>query len=113
MKIFKVIINIFLILTLFVLSNCSSKDQKIVKPQKIIPLEILYNEAYSNFENGKYNEAVKLFEDVQKNYSYTEWAAKALLLKSYIKYSTLSSTGLKEDVIIVFGIIDTSSGLIV
>ena len=88
MKIFKVIINIFLILTLFVLSNCSSKDQKIVKPQKIIPLEILYNEAYSNFENGKYNEAVKLFEDVQKNYSYTEWAAKALLLKSYIYYDS-------------------------
>ncbi len=38
---------------------------------------------------------------------------KRLLLKSYTKYSILSLTGLKEEVIVVFGITDTSSELIV
>ena len=88
MKIFKIIINILSIIFLFILVNCSSKNKKLVKPKNVIPLEILYKEAYKNFENGKYNDAVELFEEVQKNYGYTEWAPKALLLKSYIYYDS-------------------------
>jgi len=38
---------------------------------------------------------------------------KRLLLKSYTKYSTLSFTGLKDEVIVVFGITATSAALIV
>ncbi len=32
--------------------------------------------------------AIKLFELVEKDYSYTEWAPKALLMRSYIYYDT-------------------------
>lgn len=81
-------VTIILILASFFLINCSSKNENLIKPKKIIPLELLYKEAYKNFEQGQYQDAVELFQEVEKNYGYTEWAAKALLLKSYIYYDS-------------------------
>jgi len=81
-------VTIILILVSFFLINCSSKNENLIKPKKTIPLELLYKEAYKNFEQGKYQDAVELFQEVEKNYGYTEWAAKALLLKSYIYYDS-------------------------
>lgn len=79
--------NLFIILffTLF-LFNCSNKNENLIKPKKVRPLEQIYNQAYQNFEKGQYKEAVSLFEEVEKNYGYTKWGAKALLIKSYIYY---------------------------
>jgi outer membrane protein assembly factor BamD len=84
----KFFVTFFLILLTFFLTNCSSKNENLIKPKKTIPLELLYEEAYKNFEQGKYQDAVELFQEVEKNYGYTEWAAKALLLKSYIYYDS-------------------------
>jgi outer membrane protein assembly factor BamD len=84
----KFFVTFFLILLTFFLTNCSSKNENLIKPKKTIPLELLYKEAYKNFEQGKYQDAVELFQEVEKNYGYTEWAAKALLLKSYIYYDS-------------------------
>ena len=81
-------VTIILIFVSFFLINCSSKNENLIKPKKTIPLELLYKEAYKNFEQGKYQDAVELFQEVEKNYGYTEWAAKALLLKSYIYYDS-------------------------
>ena len=81
-------VTIILILVSFFLINCSSKNENLIKPKKTIPLELLYKEAYKNFEQGQYQYAVELFQEVEKNYGYTEWAAKALLLKSYIYYDS-------------------------
>ena len=81
-------VTIILILASFFLINCSSKNENLIKPKKTIPLELLYKEAYKNFEQGKYQDAVELFQEVEKNYAYTEWAAKAKLMKSYIFYES-------------------------
>ena len=80
---------LFIIIISFFFTNCSLKNNdNLIKPKKVIPLELLYNLAYKNFEEGNYNDAIKLFEEVEKNYSYTAWAPKAILLKSYIYYDT-------------------------
>ena len=84
----KFFVTFFLILFTFFLTNCSSKNENLIKPKKTIPLELLYKEAYKNFEQGKYQTAVELFQEVEKNYGYTEWASKALLLRSYIYYDS-------------------------
>ena len=83
-------INYFIIILFsFFLINCSSKNDKVlIKPNKIIPLEMLYKNAYKSFEEGKYQESVELFQEIEKNYSHTEWASKAILLKSYIYYES-------------------------
>lgn len=83
----KVFVYFFFIILLF---NCSykEKEEKFVKPKKNLPLNIIYSEAYKNFEQGKYQDAIDLFEEVEKNYGYTEWASKALLFKAYINYES-------------------------
>ena len=81
-------VTIILIFASSFLINCSFKNENLIKPRKILPLEILYREAFKNFENGKYQDAIRLFGEVEKNYAYSEWAAKGLLIKSYIYYDS-------------------------
>ena len=81
--------NFLLIFVLIFFSSCSSSDQrKSIKPKEVIPLEKLYKAAYNSFENGDYNQAVTLFEMVETDYSYTEWAPRALLMKAYLYYDS-------------------------
>ena len=83
----KYISSIFLILNLIFFSACSKKD-RIIKPKKVISLERLYESAYENFKDGEYQTAVELFELVEKDYSYTKWASKALLMRAFIYYDS-------------------------
>ena len=80
-------IFLYVVFSLF-LFNCSSKNEKVLRPEAIPPLEILYKQAYENFERGKYQNAIELFGSVERNYSHTEWASKAILFKSYIYYDS-------------------------
>ena len=75
------------IVSIFLLISCSSnnKNNEFIK-KEIIPLEILYKKAYENYELGDYNESIRLFDLVEKDYSYSEWAPKALLMKSFLYY---------------------------
>ncbi len=41
-----------------------------------------------NFSKGNYNDAIRLFEQVEKDYSYTEWASKALINEIFMYYDT-------------------------
>ena len=77
-----------LIFSLIFAYGCSSKNKTIfVEPKTTIPLERLYTEALLNYKNNKYQDAVELFEEVEKNYSFnTEWASKSLLMRGYIYY---------------------------
>ena len=84
----KIFVTFYFILLFFFLTNCSPKNENLIKPKKVEPLELLYKEAYINFEKGKYQNAVELFQEIEKNYSYTEWGSKALLFKSYIYYES-------------------------
>lgn len=76
------------IVLIFFSTSCANSPQKEIKPKKIISLNKLYKAAYASFENGKYNEALELFQKVENDYSYTEWASKALLMRSYIYYDS-------------------------
>ena len=81
--------RIFLfILLIFSTISCTNNIQTEIKPKKIIDLNKLYKAAYTSFESGKYNEALELFQKVESDYSYTEWASKALLMRSYIYYES-------------------------
>lgn len=81
-NIFKYLLCIFFI---FIVS-CSSIDQKKIEPKKIYPLTTLYKQAYQYFEEGNFYEAIKIFEIVEQDYSYTEWAPKSLLMRAFMYY---------------------------
>jgi len=82
--------NTLIIFTVIFLNSCSSKEAQNIKIKKKVSLPELYSSAYQDFEIGKYRDAVRKFEEVEKNYSYTNWAPKALLIKAYIYYDSSS-----------------------
>ena len=81
----KYFFNCLLVSSLFFFQSCAPK-QNIIKPQINISLEKLYQSGIKNFENKKYKDALVFFEQVEKNFSYTEWAPKSLLMRSYMYY---------------------------
>jgi len=79
MKMFKKNIILLLIIFFFI-SNCSKEKDQLLKIEKIPPLNDLYRTAYFSFENGNWDESIKLFQKVETRYSYSEWAPRATLL---------------------------------
>jgi len=82
----KTIFNILLIF-LFVLSCSSSNDKPLVAPPKEkVSLPKLWGFAMDDFNEGKAEGAIEKFKMVEKDYSYTEWAPKSLLMMAYVYY---------------------------
>ena len=84
----KILIFFFLAFSLLIFNSCTSNNKVKIEPKVKIELEVLYKQALINFQNGNYNDSLTLFEKVEKDYSYTEWAPKALLMRSYINYDS-------------------------
>jgi len=50
------------------------------------PVEEIYNEALNVFEDGDYDEAAYLFDEVERQHPYSKWATKAQLMSAYSFY---------------------------
>lgn len=50
------------------------------------PAELIYNEAFRNLENGRWDQAKLLFEEVERQHPFSEWARRALLMSAYASY---------------------------
>ncbi|MEO3428643.1 outer membrane protein assembly factor BamD [Pelagibius sp. CAU 1746] len=65
------------------LAACSS-DERPVYVEK--PVEELYNGAMNAMQAGDYEEAARLFDEVERQHPYSEWASKAQLMAAYAFY---------------------------
>jgi len=88
---FKKYHELILIFIVLVLLGCSKKANLVKKPETIPPLNILYTNAYKEFEKGNWTESVELFQKVETRYSYSEWAPRATLMILYIYYDSNDS----------------------
>lgn len=52
-------------------------------------VEKMYNLAARTLDEGKFAEAAKLFDDVDREYPYSQWATKAQLMSGYAHYKNL------------------------
>lgn len=52
------------------------------------PVEILYQEATVQLERKRYEQAVRLFEEVERQHPYSAWARRAMLMKAFARYQT-------------------------
>ncbi|ADM10138.1 competence lipoprotein ComL, putative [Parvularcula bermudensis HTCC2503] len=50
------------------------------------PVEILYRKAADALERRRYEEAVLLFEEVERQHPYSSWARRAMLMVAYSEY---------------------------
>jgi outer membrane protein assembly factor BamD len=75
--------------SLVVLAACSSfssNDDDEVAQKADRPLEALYNDAWNQMDAGKYRAAADAFEEVERQYPYSEWAVRAKLMTAYAYY---------------------------
>jgi len=82
--------KVFCILLIFfsVISCSSSEDKKLTDLSKKnkIELPVLWKFAIDDFNNSLPEEAIEKFKLVEKDYSYTEWAPRSLLMIAYVYY---------------------------
>jgi outer membrane protein assembly factor BamD len=69
---------------LTVLPACSSDEKE--KPQEEKPVEELYTNAQKALKEENYEEATRLFEEVERQHPYSQWATKAQLMAAYSAY---------------------------
>ncbi len=70
---------------LLLLPACSS-DGKDKEAQVEKPVEELYNGAQKALKEKNYTEATRLFEEVERQHPYSQWATKAQLMAAYSAY---------------------------
>lgn len=53
------------------------------------PVEKIYRDAVASLNKDKFVEAAKLFDEVERQYPYSQWATRAQLMASYAHYRNL------------------------
>jgi outer membrane protein assembly factor BamD len=71
--------------SLLAVAGCSSSDKK-AEGQVEKPVEQLYDEATKALEAKEYNKATRLFEEVERQHPYSQWATKAQIMAAYSAY---------------------------
>jgi len=50
------------------------------------PVEVLYNDAVTQLQRRRFSEAVRLFEEVERQHPYSAWARRAMLMGAFAQY---------------------------
>ena len=70
------------------LSACQSSGRNAQLAYVERPVEQLYNQAASELDSRDYPNAILLFEEVERQHPYSEWARKAMVMSAYASYKT-------------------------
>lgn len=76
---------------LLAVPGCSAfKEGKEVKDAKAeAPVEQMYNAAARQMDQGNFFEAAKAFDEVDRQYPYSQWATRAQLMSAYAQYKNM------------------------
>ena len=70
----------------FAISACGSSGSKERFAYVEKPVETLYTDATRSLSLKRYEDAVALFEEVERQHPYSAWARRAMLMKSFAYY---------------------------
>ncbi|GAA4662789.1 outer membrane protein assembly factor BamD [Bartonella pachyuromydis] len=72
------------------LAGCLFKEKNTLDPSayvlKMDPPDVLYNQALASLESGKLSDASKKFLTIEKQYAYTDFGRKALVMGAFTNY---------------------------
>ena len=71
------------------LSACSSSSSKDDVPYVERPVEQIYEEAKQAMDDKEYKKAAKLFDEVERQHPYSQWATKAQVMAAFAHYEDL------------------------
>lgn len=68
-------------------TGCANqRDEQLAYVER--PAEVIYNEAYDEVERRRYREAQQLFDEVERQHPYSEWARRAIMMAAYAAYES-------------------------
>lgn len=76
-------------LALLALSACSTTEKEEAVVEQQVPVEQLYNRAANTIDKGEFYDAAKRFDEVDRQYPYSQWATRAQLMSGYAHYKNL------------------------
>ncbi|AGF74708.1 competence lipoprotein comL precursor [Bartonella australis AUST/NH1] len=72
------------------LAGCFTTGKNTLSPSAYVlvmdPPDLLYNQALANLDIGRLDEASKKFSVIEKQYTYTEWGRKSLVMGAFTNY---------------------------
>ena len=81
----RAVVGLTVSLMLLALAACSASEEKTIPDT---PPETLFNHAMSQLEAGEGPEAIKYFDEVDRQHPYSVWANKAQLMSAFALYSS-------------------------
>jgi len=75
-----------------VLGACQSTNRNTELAYVERPVEQLYNQAAAELDSRDYQNAILLFEEVERQHPYSEWARKSMVMSAYASYQTRDYT---------------------
>ncbi|MGE0410136.1 MAG: outer membrane protein assembly factor BamD [Amphiplicatus sp.] len=84
-SLFSIVVKILIVASAALVVACgSSGKKKFAYVER--PVEILYQDAADKLEKKRYEEAIALFEEVERQHPYSSWARRAMLMKAFARY---------------------------
>ncbi|WP_273759365.1 outer membrane protein assembly factor BamD [Bartonella sp. ML70XJBT.G] len=84
------VLGVMLLGSTCMLAGCLFKEKNTLDPSayvlKMDPPDVLYNQALASLENGKLSDASKKFLTIEKQYAYTDFGRKALVMGAFTNY---------------------------
>ncbi len=66
------------------LSGCGKKKPELTIDER--PVELIYNTGAERLDSRHWSDAVDYFHEVERNYPYSEWARRAVLMTAFAHY---------------------------
>lgn len=82
----RIVMAVFALLGLITVAGCGGNSSARDLPYVERPAELIYGLAVERLEKNRYAEAVLLFNEVERQHPYDEWARRAMMMSAYANY---------------------------
>ncbi len=72
----------------FVVTACQSDRRRAEIAYIERPVEVLYNNAAKELDSRQYEDAIQLFNEVERQHPYSEWARRSTLMSAFAAYQS-------------------------
>ncbi len=73
-------------LSAVVVTGCASRKPKVALAVEERPVELIYSTGARRLDSGKWNEAIKYFDEVEREHPYSEWSRRSILMSAFAQY---------------------------
>jgi outer membrane protein assembly factor BamD len=79
------------------LAACAGKSNKPIIATQQRPVDVVYNTGAAKLDQHQWVDAVNYFHEVERQYPYSEWSRRAILMTAYAHYAANDYDDARED----------------